>query len=72
MATCLGHHSYGQPSTCANQPRTQVYLQARDHLGRVLPSAAFLEGDMDEAICIGWTEGIDEVVYETKADTENY
>jgi hypothetical protein len=27
---------------------------------------------MDEAICIGWTEGIDEVVYETKADTENY
>ena len=34
--------------------------------------AAFLEGDMDEAIYIGWPEGIEELGYETKADTENY
>ena len=33
-----GRHSYGQP-TRATQPRTHVYSQARDHLGRVLPSA---------------------------------
>ena len=34
--------------------------------------AAFFEGDMDKAIYIGWPEGIEELGYEAKADTENY